>query len=124
MNDRIPSHLLYTRDHEWFDPATGKVGITHFAQNQLGDIVYVDLEKPATVGRHDKIGTVESVKTVSDIYSPLAGTIVEINTALNASPEVINTDAYGAGWMVRYDVATLPSDFHLLPPSAYASLIG
>ena len=105
----FPAELHYTKDHEWVriegDVAT--VGITDFAQKELGDIVFVDI---STVGKslaaHAVFGTVEAVKTVSDLYLPLAGTIQEINPALNANPELVNSDPYGQGWMVKVKLSS------------------
>jgi glycine cleavage system H protein len=99
----IPDGLRYTKDHEWAKTENGSVrmGITDYAQHELGDIVFVDL-KPvgSTVKKGDSIGTVESVKAVSEVYSPVSGLITEANTELEASPELINQDCYGRGWMV------------------------
>lgn len=122
-----PQNVKYTKDHEWIsiegDIAT--IGITNFAQGELGDIVYIDIN---TVGKalaaEDVFGTVEAVKTVSDLFLPLAGTIVEVNPALEANPELVNSDAYGAGWMVKVKVDN-PADFDsLMAVEAYEKLIG
>lgn len=123
----IPSNLKYTKDHEWVslevDIAT--VGITDFAQKELGDIVYVEVETlDQTLEKDEVFGTVEAVKTVSDLFLPLSGEIIEFNEELESSPESVNTDPYGAGWMVKVKVSN-PSDFdNLLSSDAYKDLIG
>ena len=99
----IPADLKYTREHEWAkkDGANVRVGITHFAQEQLGDVVYVELPKPgARVTAHQPFGVVESVKAVSDLFAPITGEIVEVNAELAKKPELINRDPYGQGWML------------------------
>ncbi len=123
----IPSNLKYTKDHEWVslegDIAT--VGITDFAQKELGDIVYVEVETlDQTLGKDDVFGTVEAVKTVSDLFLPMAGEIIEFNEGLEVKPENVNTDPYGTGWMIKVKVSD-PSDFDgLLTSEAYKELIG
>jgi glycine cleavage system H protein len=123
----IPANLRYTSDHEWVrlegDVAT--IGITDFAQHELGDIVFVDIN---TVGKslasNEIFGTVEAVKTVSDLFLPMAGTILEVNAGLESAPEAVNTDAYGAGWMVKVKVSN-PDEFtSLLDAEKYGALIG
>ena len=101
-----PSSLRYTREHEWVDPADAEgvaaVGITDYAQEQLGDVVYVELPPAGSrVAQHEKFGEIESVKSVSDLFSPVSGEVVEVNAALEDEPEAVNTEPYGAGWMVR-----------------------
>jgi len=99
-----PKELRYTQDHEWvrIEGDIGTMGITHHAQSELGDIVFVDLPEPGTtMGRGDEFGTVESVKAVSEMYSPLSGEVAEINSALEDAPETVNQDPYGKGWMVK-----------------------
>lgn len=122
-----PQNFKYTKDHEWIsiegDIAT--IGITAFAQGELGDIVYIDI---GTVGKalaaEEVFGTVEAVKTVSDLFLPLAGTIMEVNPALDANPELVNSDAYGAGWMVKVKVNN-PADFdRLMSAGDYEALVG
>src|ERR1700712_3964537 len=104
----FPAELRYTKDHEWIkiEGNTATIGITEFAQHELGDIVYVDIN---TVGKalnaNDIFGSVEAVKTVSDLYLPIAGTITEVNAGLEAKPESVNSDPYGAGWMVKMTVS-------------------
>lgn len=123
----IPQHLRYTKDHEWVsvDGHIATVGITHYAQDQLGDIVFVDID---TVGRtldaEAVFGSVEAVKTVSDLFLPVSGTILEKNAAIDASPEIVNTDPYGEGWMIRVDMSD-PGQFDgLMDAEAYRQLTG
>jgi glycine cleavage system H protein len=123
---QFPADLRYTKDHEWIkiEGNIATIGITDFAQGELGDIVYLDIN---TVGKslaaEAVFGTVEAVKTVSDLFLPIAGTIAEVNPALTANPELVNTDPYGAGWMVKVTVAN-PSDFdQLMTSEAYANLV-
>lgn len=122
-----PDQLRYTKDHEWIrlegDIAT--VGITHFAQGELGDIVYVEIE---TLGKalpaEAVFGTVEAVKTVSDLFLPVAGTITEVNSALSGTPEVVNTDPYGQGWMIKMKVDDPAAVSALMDAAAYKDLVG
>jgi glycine cleavage system H protein len=123
----FPENLRYTKDHEWIrmeDGKTAVIGITDFAQGELGDIVYVEVE---TVGKSLEaetiFGTVEAVKTVSDLYLPVAGTITELNPALAGSPELVNTDPYGKGWMVKMTVNNLADLQQLMDAAGYASLV-
>lgn len=121
----IPEGLKYTKDHEWvkIDGKTALVGITDFAQGELGDIVYIDINTVGQeVGEHEIFGTVEAVKTVSDLYMPLAGKVLEINPVLDTSPEKVNEDPYGEGWMIRVEVKG--SSDSLLSASQYRELIG
>ena len=121
-----PDNLRYTKEHEWVriegDQAT--IGITEFAQHELGDIVYVEIE---TVGQELKagaiFGTVEAVKTVSDLYLPISGTITEINPNLNANPELVNSDPYGEGWMVKMKIANTTETGELMDAKAYTSMV-
>ncbi len=118
----VPAELLYTRTHEWvrFDGGVATVGITDFAQTELGDVVYVEL--PSTgkrVEAEEVLGTVESVKAVSDIYAPVAGEVIEVNTALNDRSELVNSDPYGDGWMVRLRVEPDAAKDHLLSAAGY-----
>ena len=123
----IPSELKYTKDHEWVsiegDVAT--VGITDFAQGELGDIVYVEVETlDETLAQDEVFGTVEAVKTVSDLFLPLDGEIIEFNESLEDEPEKVNTDPYGEGWMIKIKVSD-PSKFdELLSDADYKALIG
>lgn len=117
----VPKELKYTRDHEWVS-AEGKVGITDYAQDALGDVVFVELpEIGLAVKAGDAFGVVESVKSVSDLYSPLGGTVVAINQELTTRPELINEDPYGQGWIVQLEGST--TDAELLSPEAYQSEI-
>ena len=123
----LPSDLKYTKDHEWVriegDIAT--VGITDFAQGELGDIVYVEVETEGeTLDREEVFGTVEAVKTVSDLFLPLTGEIIEFNTALESEPEAVNEDPYGKGWMIKIKFTDASELDSLLGASAYQELIG
>ena len=123
----FPENLRYTKDHEWvrLEGDTAIVGITDFAQHELGDIVYVEIE---TVGQGlnagDVFGTVEAVKTVSDLYLPVSGTITEINPNLNSSPELVNNDPYGEGWMMKMKLSNSSEIDGLMDAAAYQSLVG
>ena len=119
----IPAELKYTKDHEWVklegDIAT--IGITEFAQSELGDIVYVEVETVGeTMAQEEVFGSVEAVKTVSDLFLPMSGEIIEFNEALEATPEVVNNDPYGAGWMVKVRVSDASEFEALLDAAAYA----
>jgi glycine cleavage system H protein len=123
---QFPADLRYTKDHEWIkvEGNIATIGITDFAQGELGDIVYIDIN---TVGKmlsaEAVFGTVEAVKTVSDLFLPVAGTINEINPALAAQPELVNTDPYGAGWMVKVTMANPDDVAQLLTSEAYSQLV-
>jgi len=123
---QFPADLRYTKDHEWIklEGNTATIGITDFAQGELGDIVYIDINTVGKMLSAEAIfGTVEAVKTVSDLFLPVAGTILEVNSALTAQPELVNSDPYGAGWMVKVTVVNA-SDFEaLLTSEAYAQLV-
>lgn len=123
----FPADLKYSKEHEWVrvEGTTGTVGITDFAQKELGDIVYVEIETVGeTVEQNSVFGTVEAVKTVSDLFIPVSGKILEKNAALNDKPEVVNTDAYGQGWMVKIEL-TDPSQLDgLMDAEAYKKHIG
>ncbi len=117
----VPKGLKYTKDHEWVS-GEGKVGITDYAQDALGDVVFVELpEIGLAVKAGDAFGVVESVKSVSDLYSPLGGTVVAINQELTTRPELVNEDPYGQGWIVQLELG--PADAELLSPEAYQSQI-
>ncbi|GAA4066068.1 MAG: glycine cleavage system protein GcvH [Flavobacterium sp.] len=123
----IPTNLKYTKDHEWvsMDGDVATIGITHFAQSELGDIVYVEVETlDQTLERDEVFGTVEAVKTVSDLFLPMSGEIIEFNEDLERNPETVNSDPYGAGWMVKVKVSDVSQWDELLDSEAYASLIG
>ncbi len=123
----FPENLKYTKDHEWvrIEGDTAYIGITDFAQKELGDIVYVDIpSKGNEVGRHEVFGTVEAVKTVSDLFMPLSGTILEVNGDLDAAPEDVNSDPYGKGWMVKASITDQSEVADLLDATAYKAFIG
>ena len=126
---KIPDDLAYTEEHEYVHqtgkPGIVEIGITDYAQGELGDVVYVDLPKPgAKFGKMEPFGTIEAVKAVSELYCPVAGEVVEVNTAIESDPAVINKDPYGAGWMIRLRVATAAELGELLGPADYAAHIG
>jgi glycine cleavage system H protein len=123
----FPENLKYTKDHEWIsvegDVAT--VGITDFAQSELGDIVFVDISTQGeSLGQHDVFGTVEAVKTVSDLYMPISGEILEVNSGLDSTPENVNSDAYGSGWMVKVKLSNASELDGLMSATDYKALIG
>ena len=123
----IPTNLKYTKDHEWVsiegDVAT--VGITHFAQKELGDIVYVEVETlDQTLDKDEVFGTVEAVKTVSDLFLPLSGEIIAFNEDLESAPETVNSDPYGDGWMIKIKISDTSELDSLLSDAAYKELIG
>ena len=123
----IPSNLKYTKDHEWVlvDGAFATVGITDFAQKELGDIVYVEVETLDQTLRKDEVfGTVEAVKTVSDLFLPMSGEIIEFNEDLESNPETVNSDPYGKGWMVKIKILNPDEIEHLLSSEDYKQLIG
>ncbi len=121
----IPGTLQYTKDHEWIkiEGSTATIGITDFAQSELGDIVYVDISSVGKeVAAGDVFGTVEAVKTVSDLYMPVAGKVLEVNVLLDKSPEKVNEDPYGDGWMIKAEISGAPEG--LLSAEQYKELIG
>ena len=123
----IPAELKYTKDHEWIkiDGDIATVGITDFAQSELGDIVYVEVETvDETLDKEEVFGTVEAVKTVSDLFQPLSGEIIEFNSKLEDAPESVNSDPYGDGWMVKIKIGDASEVDSLLSADAYKSLIG
>ncbi|MBX7051187.1 MAG: glycine cleavage system protein GcvH [Flavobacteriales bacterium] len=122
----FPAELKYTKDHEWVsingDIAT--IGITEFAQSELGDIVFVEIETQGqTLGAHEIFGTVEAVKTVSDLFMPIAGEVIEVNAGLADDPASVNTDPYGAGWMIKVKITPGADMSQLLDAAAYQSLL-
>jgi glycine cleavage system H protein len=124
----FPPELKYTKDHEWMkmaDDKTAIIGITDFAQRELGDIVFIDI---TTVGKtleaEEVFGTVEAVKTVSDLFLPVSGKILEVNNLLSNNPELVNTDPYGDGWMAKIEVADAADLNNLLSAEAYEELVG
>ena len=123
----IPSELKYTKDHEWVkvEGDVAIIGITDFAQSELGDIVYVEVETEGeTLDKEEVFGTVEAVKTVSDLFLPVSGEITEFNEALEGEPEVVNSDPYGAGWMVKVTMTDTAQVDELLSADEYKELIG
>ncbi len=123
----IPSNLKYTKDHEWvsIDGDIATVGITDFAQKELGDIVYVEVETlDQTLDKDEVFGTVEAVKTVSDLFLPLSGEIIEFNDSLETTPEQVNADPYGNGWMVKVKISDEAEIEELLDAEAYKNLVG
>ncbi|MGB7394974.1 MAG: glycine cleavage system protein GcvH [Pricia sp.] len=123
----IPSDLKYTNDHEWvkIDGDIATVGITDFAQSELGDIVYVEVETlDETLDKDEVFGTVEAVKTVSDLFQPLSGEIIEFNEALEDAPEKVNSDPYGEGWMVRIKISDTSEIDDLLSAEDYKAVVG
>jgi len=121
----FPAELKYTSDHEWIkiDGNHAYIGITEFAQHELGDIVYVDIVEGKEVAEGKVFGTIEAVKTVSDLFMPVSGTVVEVNPKLDANPELVNTDPYGDGWMVKISLSDEDTS-KLLSADAYKNLIG
>jgi len=122
----VPSNLRYTKDHEWIslEGNIATIGITDFAQGELGDIVYVDISsKGKALASEEVFGSVEAVKTVSDLFLPLSGTITEINPLLEAQPELVNTDPYGQGWMVKMTIDNIGDAERLLTAESYTALV-
>jgi len=123
----IPAELKYTKDHEWVsvDGDIATIGITHFAQGELGDIVYVDVDTlDETIEKDEVFGSVEAVKTVSDLLMPLTGEVTEFNEALEDEPEKVNTDPYGDGWMIKISISDASQLEELLSAEDYTALIG
>jgi len=124
---KFPENLYYTKDHEWVkvEGTTATIGITDFAQRELGDIVYVDIDTTGkALSAEEVFGTVEAVKTVSDLFLPVAGTITEVNVALANQPELVNNDPYGEGWMIKMTVSHPEDVENLLTSEAYANIVG
>jgi glycine cleavage system H protein len=123
----FPETLTYTKEHEWIrvEGKTAIIGITDFAQGELGDVIYLDIPSGKDVKAGESVGTVEAVKTVSDIYSPVSGKITEVNTAINDSPEMVNKDPYATGWLLKIEMSD-PSEIksHTMPVAEYKALIG
>ncbi|WP_330442608.1 glycine cleavage system protein GcvH [Flavobacterium sp. C4GT6] len=123
----IPADLKYTKDHEWvkIDGDVATVGITDFAQKELGDIVYVEVDTlDQALDKDEVFGTVEAVKTVSDLFLPLSGEIIEFNDSLETTPETVNSDPYGDGWMVKVKISNPEEESELLTSDQYKELIG
>jgi glycine cleavage system H protein len=122
----VPANLLYTKDHEWLrvEGNTGYVGVTDFAQGELGDIVFIEIETVGeTLSKEEVFGTIEAVKTVSDMFMPVSGEILELNPALEESPDVVNKDPYGKGWMVKIKITDPSQTASLLTPEQYKALL-
>jgi glycine cleavage system H protein len=129
METQVPKHLLFTEEHEYVHKMDAgdivEIGITDYACHELGDVVYVDLPQVgAKFGKMEVLGTIEAVKAVSEIYCPVSGEVVEINTAIEGDPSVVNKDPYGAGWMVRLKIKNPAELDALLGPADYAAHIG
>jgi len=123
----VPANLLYTNDHEWVrvEGEFGYVGVTDFAQNELGDIVFIEINSVGkSLEQNTVFGTIEAVKTVSDLFLPIAAEIVEKNAKLDSNPELVNSDPYGEGWMVKIKFTGTPNLDSLIKPEAYTSMIG
>jgi glycine cleavage system H protein len=123
----IPQNLKYTKEHEWVlvEGNIGTIGITDYAQGELGDVVFVDIDPSlAEMRKGDSVGTIEAVKTVSDIFAPFTGKVIEINEALKDSPETVNSDPYGNGWMLKVEISDTSELNDLLDADAYKALIG
>ncbi len=123
----IPNNLKYSKEHEWvlIEGNIGTIGITEYAQGELGDVVFVDIDPAlSSVKKGDSIGTIEAVKTVSDIFAPYSGKVLSINEALKDSPETVNSDPYGNGWMIKIEISDSSELSDLLDVSAYQALIG
>jgi glycine cleavage system H protein len=123
----IPDNLLFTQDHEWIllEDGLASVGITEFAQGELGDVVFVEIETAGeTLEKGEIFGTVEAVKTVSDLFMPVSGEVIEVNTELADKPELVNNDPFGKGWMIRIKVTDETELAGLLSPSDYRKMIG
>lgn len=122
----IPEDLKYTNDHEWLkiDGNTGVIGVTDFAQGELGDVVYIEIETEGEeLGQGDAFGTIEAVKTVSDLFMPVSGKVIEVNGELESNPELVNDDPYGKGWMVKIEISDTSQLDSLLDSEQYQSVI-
>ena len=123
---QFPNDLKYTKDHEWvrLEGNVATVGITEFAQHELGDIVFVDISSQGNkLAENEVFGTVEAVKTVSDLYLPVAGTVLEVNAGLESTPEAVNSDPYGEGWMIKMTVDNVADVEALMDAAAYSDLV-
>ena len=122
----VPEYLLYTKDHEWIriEGETGFVGITDFAQGELGDVVFIEIETLGeTLAKEEVFGTIEAVKTVSDMFMPVGGEILEVNPALEESPDVVNKDPYGKGWMIKIRLTDPSEAEKLMNPEDYKAIL-
>lgn len=123
----FPEGLKYTRDHEWISiqGKVGTIGVTEYAQGELGDVVFIDINpEPREVKSGDSLGSIEAVKTVSDVYAPCSGKVIEVNSELANSPEIVNSDPYGLGWMLKMELSDTTELDNLLDSEAYKQLIG
>jgi len=124
---KIPENLKYTKDHEWVrvEGNIGSIGVTDYAQGELGDVVFVDIDSGIEeISKGNSFGTIEAVKTVGDLFAPFSGKVTEINQKLTDSPETVNTDPYGDGWMIKAEINNLADLDDLLDANAYKALIG
>jgi glycine cleavage system H protein len=124
---KVPENLRYTKDHEWIliEGKTGTIGITDYAQGELGDVVFVDIDPNLKeIKNGQSFGTIEAVKTVSDLYAPCNGKVLEINLALANSPEIVNSDPYNSGWMIKIEIQNLDELKDLLDSNAYSQMLG
>jgi len=122
----VPANLLYTKDHEWLrvEGNTGYIGVTDFAQGELGDVVFIEIETVGeTLSKEEVFGTIEAVKTVSDMFMPVSGEILEVNPALEETPDVVNKDPYGKGWMVKINISDPAELKGLLSAESYKALL-
>ena len=122
----FPEELKYTTDHEWIriEGNVGTVGVTEHAQSELGDVVYIDYKGATAVNKGDAFGTIEAVKTVAELYSPVSGTIIETNDNINDAPESVNNDPYGAGWLMKIELSDPAQLGALMDAAAYRALVG
>ena len=122
----FPSDLKYTKDHEWLriEGTTGTIGVTDYAQGELGDVIYLDLKDGITVKAHESLGNIEAVKTVSDLYTPVSGKVTAVNSALNDAPETVNKDPYGEGWLAKLEMSNAAEADALMSVEEYKALIG
>jgi len=123
----FPDNLKYTKDHEWIriEGETGTIGITEYAQGELGDVVFVELPPVGkSVKQHETFGTIEAVKAVSDLYAPMSGSVTDVNAAVGATPDAVNKDPYGKGWLVKVKLSNSAESAELLDAAAYRSLVG
>ncbi len=123
----IPNNLKYTKEHEWVlvEGNIGTIGVTDYAQGELGDVVFVDIDPSlSNIKKGDSVGTIEAVKTVSDIFAPFSGKVIEINEALKDNPESVNSDPYGSGWMLKVEISDSTELNDLLDAPSYQALIG
>ena len=124
---KIPDNVKYTKDHEWVrvDGNIGTIGVTDYAQGELGDVVFVDIDPDLKeISKGDSFGTIEAVKTVGDLFAPFSGKVIEINKKLSDSPETVNSDPYGDGWMIKAEISNLADLNDLLDVNSYKTLIG